>query len=39
MRVTRLPVRPPADDRDLAERLWTTSEELTGTRSAVLSGA
>ena len=37
MRVTRLPVRHPADDRDLAERLWAVSEELTGTRSMVLS--
>jgi NAD(P)-dependent dehydrogenase (short-subunit alcohol dehydrogenase family) len=39
MRVTRLPVRPPADDRDLARRLWAVSEELTGTRSGLLSGA
>jgi NAD(P)-dependent dehydrogenase (short-subunit alcohol dehydrogenase family) len=37
VRVTRLPVRPPADDRELAERLWATSEELTGVHSAVLS--
>jgi NAD(P)-dependent dehydrogenase (short-subunit alcohol dehydrogenase family) len=39
MRVTHLPVRPPADDIQLAERLWAASEELTGTRSGVLSGA
>jgi len=39
MRVTRLPVRPPATDVELAERLWAASEELTGARSAVLSGA
>jgi NAD(P)-dependent dehydrogenase (short-subunit alcohol dehydrogenase family) len=37
--VTHLPVRPPADDRQLAERLWEASEELTGTRSALLSRA
>jgi NAD(P)-dependent dehydrogenase (short-subunit alcohol dehydrogenase family) len=36
MRVTRLPVRPPADDRDLAARLWEVSEELTGTHWAGL---
>jgi NAD(P)-dependent dehydrogenase (short-subunit alcohol dehydrogenase family) len=39
MRVTRLPVRPPANDLALAERLWAASEELTGTRSAVLTPA
>ena len=37
VRVEHLPIRPPADDRALAERLWTESEELTGVRSALLS--
>jgi NAD(P)-dependent dehydrogenase (short-subunit alcohol dehydrogenase family) len=37
--VAHLPVRPPANDIHLAERLWAASEELTGARSAVLSGA
>jgi NAD(P)-dependent dehydrogenase (short-subunit alcohol dehydrogenase family) len=39
MRVTRLPVRPPADDRDLARRLWAVSEELTSARAALLARA
>ncbi len=37
VRVEHLPIRRPADDRRLAERLWAASEELTGTRSALLS--
>lgn len=38
MRVTRIPVRPPGNDPDLARRLWEVSEELTGTHSAVFAG-
>jgi NAD(P)-dependent dehydrogenase (short-subunit alcohol dehydrogenase family) len=38
MRVERLPVRAPADDIRLAERLWTHSEELTGARPALFCG-
>ncbi|MHA6621623.1 SDR family NAD(P)-dependent oxidoreductase [Pseudonocardia sp. DLS-67] len=38
VRVEHLPVRPPADDIPLAERLWAASEELTGTRSALIGG-
>lgn len=37
--IAHLPIRPPADDLRLAERLWAASEELTGARSAVLSPA
>jgi NAD(P)-dependent dehydrogenase (short-subunit alcohol dehydrogenase family) len=39
VRVTHLPVRPPADDLQLAEDLWAASEELTGARSPLLSRA
>jgi NAD(P)-dependent dehydrogenase (short-subunit alcohol dehydrogenase family) len=37
--VAHLPVRPPADDLQLAEDLWAASEDLTGVRSALLSRA
>ncbi|MHA6629678.1 SDR family NAD(P)-dependent oxidoreductase [Pseudonocardia sichuanensis] len=39
VRVEHLPIRRPADDRRLAERLWAESEELTGIRSALLSSS
>jgi hypothetical protein len=30
--VVHLPVRPPADDLQLAEDLWAASEEINGVR-------